>query len=442
MAKLITRIANGKLWLKDQIIERDVIINDDKIRSIIRRTETANVDKVINAEGAIVLPGLIDSHVHLRDGELAYKEDFNTGTKAAVAGGFTLVIDMPNMIPPTSTIERLLERISIAKNKILCDVGFYAMPTKIDQLYSLAKAGCFGFKIYTHRIFEEADFSDPVLLGELIREVKKIGLPLVIHAENPAKFNSLGENFDAVDHAWSHPPEAESSMINTILNIARNLDLEIHFCHISTSEGIKTLTNAKSSNHNIKIEVTPHHLCLDSSILEQCRKKCVVEPPLRDSSHVFSLREALWNNNIDLISTDHAPHTLSEKNSDKPIGGFPGLETAIPVLLTYIKKGILPFSNTIRSLTEQPSKILPVTDHGTIEENKIANLTFVKFIPPYKIDPSKFYSKSKYSPFENFMAEAAVMRTIVRGETVFTREEGTLDLIKGKTVERTYEVYN
>ena len=432
---LLLRIVNGRAWINERIVEKDIIIEDDRIKDSVKKTEEINVDKVIDAKGAIVLPGLIDSHVHLRDGTLAYKEDFDSGTSSAVVGGFTVVLDMPNNIPPVSTPERLFARKNLANKRIMCDVGLYTMPTDFRNIRKLAKTGCIGFKIYTHKIFENTDFSNEENLLKLFGEITKTNLPLSIHAEDPKKITKLDGKYDAKDHAKAHTEEAEYSMIDKIINLCQGFPLKIRFCHVTTLNGIRILSNAKEYNKNISIEVTPSHLALNNSILKQCNKICTLEPPLRKSSDVFALRNAMWGGCIDIIGTDHAPHQLSEKLSENPVPGFPGLETAVCVLFTLSKRGFLPFSKVVRSLTSNPARFFRLKDHGIIDKGMIANLTFIRYIPEYPIDPSKFYSKAKFSPFEGFKAETRVERTIVRGETVFSIEDGLIPLRNGKIVE-------
>jgi len=432
---LLLRIVNGRVWINGRIVEKDIIIEDDRIKDIVKKTDRINVDKFIDAKGAIVLPGLIDSHVHLRDGTLAYKEDFNSGTSSAVAGGFTVILDMPNNIPPVSTPERLFARKELANKRIMCDVGLYTMPTDFRNITELAKAGCIGFKIFTHRIFENTDFSKEETLLKLFEEIKRTNLPLSIHAEDPKKISKLDGKYDAKDHAKAHIEEAEYSMIETIINLSQGFPLKIRFCHVTTINGIRKISRAKEYNKNLSIEVTPSYLALDNSILEQCSKICTLEPPLRKHSDVVALRDAMWKGQIDIIGTDHAPHALSEKLLENPVPGFPGLETAVCVLFTLSKKGFLPFSNVVRCLTSNPARFFGLKNHGTIDRGMIANLTFIRFVPEYSIDPSKFYSKAKFSPFEGFKAETQVERTIVRGETVFSIEDGLISLRNGKIVE-------
>jgi dihydroorotase len=167
---------------------------------------------------------------------------------------------------------------------------------------------------------------------------------------------------------------------------------------------------------NYFVEVTPAHLTLDESILSECDKICLVEPPLREKSNVIFLRKMFWEGAIDVVGTDHAPHTLEEKLSDKPPAGFPGLETAVPILFT------------------NPAKIFNLRGYGAIREGNVANLTLIKFVPEYRIDSSKFYSKAKFTPFEGFKVEAAVTKTIIRGETVYERGAGIVGGKRGKVV--------
>ncbi|MGQ9780987.1 MAG: dihydroorotase [Nitrososphaeria archaeon] len=433
---MLTRIVNGKVWLNGRIFQKDIIIEDDLIKEVIRKSQHTNVDRILDAEDALILPGLVDSHTHLRDGLQAYKEDFVSGTSSAVAGGFTLVMDMPNSIPPITTPQRLIDRMNLAVHRILCDVGFHSMPTQREHVLALKKAGCIGYKIYTHKTFEDAVFSTKQSLVSLFEEVSGTNIPLSIHAEDPSLLIELEGDYNAQDHARAHPREAEISMVNTIIEVAEMFPVRTRICHVTTSESLQAISRSRQHHCNIHSEVTPSHLTFDRSIYGDCKKICTVEPPFREHSDVVSLRNSLWKGEIDIIGTDHAPHHESEKISGRPAPGFPNLETAVPVLLTLAKKGYIPLSDTIESLTAAPASFFSLRDHGSIDSGKVANLTFVKFVPEYEIDPSKFCSKAKFSPFKGFKAEAAVVRTIVRGETAYSRKEGVSDIRKGKVVGR------
>ncbi|MEM4523212.1 MAG: dihydroorotase family protein [Nitrososphaeria archaeon] len=431
---MLTRIVNGRIWKDGNILEKDILIEDEKIVELIRKSQNVQVDRIIDAKGALILPGLIDAHTHLRDSKISYKEDFVSGTSAAVAGGFTAVLDMPNTEPPITNPERLKNRMASAEKRILCDVGFYAMPLYMDSIEDLTRAGCIGFKIFTHKSFEEVNFFEDESIDKLLKAVKRTGLILSIHAEDPSKIGYLGEKYNAIEHARAHSTVAEVNMIKRILNLSKKYNLKIRFCHISTAEGIKTVAEEKKYSLNYFVEVTPAHLTLDESILQKCDKICVVEPPIRAKEDVIFLRNMFWNGAIDIVGTDHAPHTIEEKLCDKPASGFPGLETAVPVLFTLAKKGFIPFSKLIESLTSNPAKIFNLKGYGTIDKDNISNLTFVKFVPEYGIDSTKFYSKAKFTPFKGFKAEVMIARTIVRGETVYEKEAGVIDERRGKVI--------
>ncbi|MEM3503625.1 MAG: dihydroorotase family protein [Nitrososphaeria archaeon] len=431
---MLTRIVNGRIWKDGNILEKDILIEDERIVDLIRKGQNVQAERIIDAEGALILPGLVDAHTHLRDSRISYKEDFVSGTSAAVAGGFTAVLDMPNTEPPVTNSERLKNRMASAEKRIFCDVGFYAMPLYVDMIEDLARAGCIGFKIFAHKSFEEVNFFEDEAIDKLLKAVEKTGLILSIHAEDPSKIGHLGEKYNAIEHAKAHPIEAEVNMIRRMLNLAKKYNLKIRFCHISTAEGIKTVAEAKKYSLNYFAEVTPAHLTLDESILQKCDKICVVEPPIRTKEDVIFLRNMFWNGVIDIVGTDHAPHTIEEKLCDKPAPGFPGLETAVPVLFTLAKKGFIPFSKLIENLTSNPAKIFNLKGYGRIDKDSISNLTFLKFVPEYEIDYTKFYSKAKFTPFKGFKAEVTIARTIVRGETVYEKESGVIDERRGRII--------
>ncbi|MGQ9468645.1 MAG: dihydroorotase [Nitrososphaerales archaeon] len=413
----ILNIVNAKVWLRRKIIEAGISIVGDKIAKIGKESELLKAEKVFDAGGRLVLPGLIDVHTHLRDFELSYKEDFSSGTASAVAGGFTLVLDMPNSKPPTTTPEVVKARIQKAEGKLYCDVGFYATPKSPDQVSDLINSGCIAMKIYLTRSLNGERYSTEKEIYDLIKKTSSFGIMLSVHAEDPKMIRKVGDAPAPSLHARSHPIKAEENAIDMAINATRKSNGKLNICHVSTLEGLSKIRRAKRNGIDVTCEATPHHATLTNEVFEKFGKIAIVEPPLRSKKHMEAILKGISNGDIDILATDHAPHTLEEKEKAYP--GFPGLETALPVFFTLVKDGLLPLDRVVDAFTIKPAGRFSLNYAGKIDVGKIANLTIIDLRSERKIDQEKFFSKAKFSPFNGMVVKAGVYATFVRGREVF-----------------------
>src|SRR3989344_8704579 len=286
----------------------------------------------------IILPGLIDPHVHLRDPGQTKKEDFYTGACAAIAGGFTTILDMPNNKVPITTLERLEEKISSAEQKTICDIGFYfgSLGDNLDE-FEKVKHKVFGLKLYLNQTTGNFLLDKSHL--ENIFKVWPANLPVLVHAED--------KTFDDV------------------LEAVRKHPRKLHLCHMSTKYEMAKVIEAKNAGLPITCGVTPHHLFLTKQDEKYLGPFGKMRPPLRSREDV----DFLWKNlhAIDLVESDHAPHTLAEKQSDPPAGGPPngvtGLETALPLLLTAVSEDKLTVDDVVRLCHTGPATCLHVSIH-------------------------------------------------------------------------------
>jgi dihydroorotase len=381
----------GKAYLKDEIVDCSIYIEDERIKRI-SKLELSNVKTINFNSNFLILPALIDLHVHFRDWGQEEKETIETGSLAALAGGVTTVLDMPNTIPPINSTELAKKRIDDFKRKSYVDFGIHCKPpliSEIDEIFNYA----FALKFY------EEDLS-------LIPNYKEhiINKRVVVHAQF-----GLSE-FDAVKYVLEHLFDSSN----------------LRFAHISKKESIEIIKEYRKKNPNIFIEVTPHHMFLSYEKLKEKHKGYYsVRPPLATEEDNRYIINSINQGIIDFIATDHAPHKYEEKLSENPPPGYPNLEVLLPLCLTYIKKGLLNFNKTIQCLTENPSKYLGIKK-GKIEEGYYADFVIVNMKEEYKIDPSKFYSKSKFSPFEGFEVIGKPYVTIIRGKIIY--ENGIFDL--------------
>lgn len=338
----------------------------------------------------ITLPGLIDLHVHLRTPGQEHKEDFISGSKAALAGGFTTIIDMPNNKIPITTKERLQEKIAHAKKSSFCDIGFYfgSLGDNLKE-FSKVKQDVYGLKLYLNETTGNF-LIDRKKLREIFRAWEKApgDKPILLHAED-----------DAVAY---------------VINIVKETRQRAHFCHISTISDLQQIIKAKEEGLPITCGVTPHHLFLTNNAVSELGAYGKMKPPLRTKKEV----DFLWKNlaYIDAIESDHAPHTREEKENP-PAGGPPfgvgGLETTLPLLLTAMNNKLLTINDIVRLTHDGPARILnlPYNPHTYIE---------IDTARQYVIQNKNLFTKCGWTPFHGKKVRGKVIRVVLRGKTVFS----------------------
>jgi dihydroorotase len=426
-------LTNAKAYINGQIVDCSIAIEEGKIQKIGRETQMPNADQKNDLHSLLVLPGLIDEHVHLRDEGKAYKEDFASGTAAAAAGGFTTVLDMPNNEPVTMSAETLRNRRRIAQSKILVNVGLYSeFPTKVSEIKDIVAEGAVAFKLFMGNQIGGLNIDDDQSLQEAFTEVAQLKVPVAVHAEdrillfaNEEKLR-LSKKTATADYLRAHTEVVEVKAIQRLLKLSDRTTVRLHFCHVSTQEGLKAIVEAKKSGRNQTCEVTPNHLLLSSNDLKIYGNLVIMAPPLRDKNNVEALWKGIEDGSVDTIGSDHAPHTLSEKSADNVWSvkiGVPGLETTLPLMMNMVKKNRLTLAQTVHLLAEKPAEIFGLRDRGRLEAGKNADLTMVDFNREYKIDASKFKSKAKYSPYDGWDVQGMVTKTMVNGQIVFDDRE-------------------
>lgn len=330
----------------------------------------------------IKLPGLVDVHVHLREPGATHKEDFESGTRAAVAGGYTQVLDMPNNTPPTTDPVAIADKIKLAKNRIRCDIGFNFGATR-DAINSFGKISkeVFGLKVYMGKT------TGPLLIEkdedkQKIFEFWRSPLPIMVHVNG--------------------------KQITEVIELAKKFKKRVHICHV-TSDQIEFIRKAKEEGIKITCEVTPHHLFLNGNDLKKLGPFGMMKPPLTSNDP-----KILWSNLdvIDAIATDHAPHTKKEKAGKEPVFGVPGLETTLPLMLNAVFDGRLSFAKLIDMLATRPREIFQLPAQ---EETYI----LVDFSSSYNIGDKKLFTKCGWTPFSKLQGRGELKRVVLRGKKVF-----------------------
>ena len=438
-------LTNAKAYLNREIVDCSIAIENGKIFKIGKETQMPNADEKINLKNLLVLPGLIDVHVHLRDEGKAYKEDFYTGTAAAAAGGMTTVLDMPNNDPVTMSAEALKNRMQIAKRSVLVNVGFYSeFPTDLGAVTDIGAQGAVGFKLFMARQVGGLNIDDDKALEEAFRKVGELGVPVAVHAEDKALLTANEERLkranrhDTAAFLKAHSELVELKAVERLLKISAQVDVPLHFCHMSTAEGLDAVIEAKKSGRTVSCEVTPQHLLLSNADFERYGLMLTMMPPLRSKNHSKALWKGITDGWVDALGSDHAPHALSEKSAgsvwDVKVG-VPGLETTLPLMLTMVKKNRISLAQVVQLLSEKPAEIFNLRDRGSLEQGRKADLVVVDFNLKFKVDASKFHSKAKYSPFDCWEVQGRPVKTFVNGSLIMDEQEivakaGSGDIIR------------
>ncbi len=418
-------IRNCKAWTSGGLQEASLLIDRAKIIKIARRISTLSAER-IDGRGLVAIPGLIDVHVHLRDLELAYKEDFNTGTCAAAAGGFTSVLDMPNTKPATDSHGRLKEKMKEASGKIRVNVGFHAAAVPGSRAVAeMAKAGAFSLKLYLPRPIHPFQVEKDQALLNLMTTAASRMIPISVHAEDAKVLSEV--THDKVktynDLARTRPAEAEVHAVNRIIRLWNLAKCRVHFAHITLPTSLRRIKNAASTD--LSSEVTPHHMVLSTDRLGRVGWKAWMVPPLRNRGTANTLLKEVGMGMATVVASDHAPHDLKEKSG--PVAqsppGVPGLETTLPILLTLVHKGRISLGRVVNLLSGNPSRVFGLVSKGRLQEGADADVTLVDFKMKSKIRPENFFSKAKYSPFEGLNTTGQVRTTIVGGRVVYDGEQ-------------------
>lgn len=430
-------IENGRLINPATNYDKNVniLIDEGKISKITQKTldETKNEEenfrnkevKIIDAKGCIVAPGLVDVHVHFRDPGLTYKEDIETGAKAALKGGFTSVVLMANT-KPTVDNEETLAYVLEKGAKTDLHVHTCAAVTKglsgkemVDMDMLLAK-GAVGFTDDGIPIMDEE------LLETAMKKAAELGVPVSLHEEDASLITNNGVNRGKASEHYGiggSPREAEISLIERDLEVALRTGAILNVQHISSKEGVELVRQAKkrSDKGNIHAEATPHHFTLNEEAVIKHGTLAKMNPPLREEADRLAIIEGLKDGTIDIIATDHAPHSAEEKA--KPIteapSGIIGLETALSLGITnLVHTGELTMSELLAPMTCNPAKMYHL-NAGTIEEGKPADIVIISADEEWTV--GDYESKSTNSPFTGMNLKGVVKYTIVDGKIVYTQ---------------------
>ncbi|MCK5548661.1 MAG: dihydroorotase family protein, partial [Thermoplasmata archaeon] len=403
-------VVEGRVFLGGGLEKCCVGIENGRITAI---KKILKGDERFDFGNSLVLPGCIDAHVHLREPGRTAKEDFYSGTLAAAFGGVTCVLDMPNNNPPVNSLENLKSKLDLVKGKANVDFGLYAALTKAADTGSLSKTAT-AFKVYMAESTDTGGISTGREDLEQVLSSAPAEIPISIHCEDE-RFMKKMEEKSLEDHLLARPDACEVQALESVYGIARKAKSRFHIAHVSSAEGIQFIEMNKK-DLPITSEVTAHHMFLNVDNGPGAFGK--VNPPLRRKRDNEALREALSRGAIDILVSDHAPHTMEEKEEGfaRAPSGMPGVETGIPIMLNLVKKNITSLERFVKAASAAPAKIFGL-NKGAIKVGSDGDLIVVDLKDVSKVRGHDLHSKCGWTPFENFEAIFPVA-TFVRGNLV------------------------
>jgi dihydroorotase (multifunctional complex type) len=385
---------------------------------------------MLDANGRFIFPGLLDPHVHFRDPGLTYKEDFTTGSTAAVFGGITSVLDMPNVKPITADPEQILYREKLIQEKAYCDFMLVGLVVQDNphQIIPMAQAGAIGFKIFLGATIGNIPAPDDGVLLDALGYVAETGLRIGFHAENDQILSHAARKLmesgrtDFRAFPQSRPAVAEAESIQRMALFARYSGANIHIFHLSSKDGLDMIEEHRAKGVDITTETGPHYLFLSEEDMDEYGTALRVNPPVRSKAHGLALWEGVVDGRINFIADDHAPHTEAEKMKGiwEAMSGFVGVETLMQVMWSeaVVKRGMSP-NQFVKICSENGARVWNCyPQKGSLQVGSDGDLTIFDPTVRWQIDRSRLHSKSNVTPWHLWEGQGMPTGTIVRGNVV------------------------
>ena len=424
-------IKNGVLVLPSGLWEGSLVIDEGKIMGIMKSGEP-KADRVVDAKAKYVLPGMVDMHVHLRDPGNPERENFESGTRAAAAGGVTSVMDMPNTVPATVSVKAFEEKKAIAARKSLVDFGLIAGAGEVPEgeLRGLAKVGAVAYKSFMIARFKELA-ADDWQLRRNFEIIADEGLPCLIHAENQVivdrgmvEAKRLGR-MDPMAHCEFRPAIAEAEAVSRVLMFAEESGVHLHVCHLSCSDAVDILEEAQMRGVDASGETSTNYLLMIQEAMMGSGPYAKVDPPLRTEVDRARLWEGLNEGVIDVLASDHAPYTKEEKERgwgnifDAPSGGVV-IETSLPLMLNAVNDGMIGLERLVEVFSTNPALInglYPVK--GALNLGADADVVVVDMDKSFVIRGEELKTIQKMTPYEGIEGIGAPVMTLLRGTVIY-----------------------
>ncbi|WP_226479739.1 allantoinase AllB [Natrinema amylolyticum] len=419
-----------------------VAVEDGTIVAVGRSDRLPEADRVLDAEGNVLVPGIVDCHIHNREPGLEYKEDWESATRAAAAGGVTTVVGMPNTDPVIDRPEHLDLKFERGEASAHVDFQSYAVVTSenLELIPEIDETGPLGFKIFLGSTVGDVPPPNDGEIIEAMEHIRETGKRLGFHEENGEIIDHYTEQFQAegrnepIDHSHSRPVIAEQEAVERMITFAEETGAKIHMFHVSSGSAAEAVARGKDRGVDVTAETTPHYLWFTEDVMREKGNVARVQPPIRNAEE----RDRLWETGIDdgaidCIATDHAPHTPEEKMVDDPFGntwdaisGFVGLETEVPAMLSFVNQGRFTLEEWVRRHSARPAQVWGMyPQKGSLQVGTDADFTVVDPALEWTLeDRTELHSKNCVTPFEGESFTGKAVATVVRGEVV--AEDGTV----------------
>ncbi|WLD12014.1 dihydroorotase [Planctellipticum variicoloris] len=419
-----TRIHGGTCVLPDQTAKVDLLLEDGRILAI-DPPRTAAADEVIDATGLHVIPGVVDDQVHFRDPGLTHKEDLHTASRACAKGGVTSFLEMPNTKPTTTTVERLAEKLALAAGKSLVNYGFYigATPENLAELQAVRRTP--GIKIFIGSSTGDLLVDQQPALERIFAETT---LPICAHCEDEstvrANAAALGGGTELRDHSKIRDEKAAVIATTRALDLAYRHNHRFHVLHVSTAAELPIVRDHRKL---ITAEVCPHHLLFNVDDYERLGTLVQMNPSIKTAADNAALWQGLLDGTIQVIATDHAPHTLEEKRQPYPKSpsGLPAVENSLALLLDRVHHGLCTLEQVVDWMCDAPARVWDLQRKGRIAKGYDADVVLVDLDRRQTIRNAEQETKARWSPWDGVTLTGWPVRTIVGGGTVFA--DGKID---------------
>lgn len=437
MTTVATRIRGGRVMVRGELFVGDVLIDDGKVVAVVAPDEPADAAEEIDATGRVVLPGIVDLHAHTREPGYTHKEDFLTASQAGAAGGVTTMVDMPNVEPPTDTLETFEEKREAASTKSIIDWGHFVAGTKLDEIPRLAAAGATGYKVFQVSGAYPHDprlaMNDDGALLRAMRAIERTGLPMVVHPFNQSLFEQLSEEAFAAGkpNNWYTFGEVYTTeeiwhtAANILINLQRLSGVRLHLVHTHSAGSLRLIRAAKERGQRVTCAVDPKYYHLTRDDLNRTKgRACPGGFITEDADRMAEIWRSLADGTIDTIDADHAPHTLEEiavQDTDAwhAAMGSPQYDWQYSVTLTDVANGKFSLARATELFSETPARILGIYPRkGVLLPGSDADLVIVDLDRETTLTDDGLYTKVGWTPYLGWKVKGYVELTMLRGKVI------------------------